>query len=107
MSNYLHKYLRILKVEDTYRQQVITFVNNCLQKRLTAIFHDYFRQRTADYHIRNPGLDIDYGRTNIGYLSVKNTGARLWNNISNELKAKGNQLNFRKHIATYYLATYN
>ena len=38
--------------------------------------------------------------------SVKNVGSRLWNDIPDYLKEKGKQLNFKKHIATYYIQSY-
>ena len=106
-TDYLHKHIRLLNVIDIYRQQLLCFVSNSTYNRLPTTFNNYFIQRPATYNIRNRGLEVNYGRTNFGLLTVKNTTARLWNSIPIELKEKASQLNFRKHIAVHYISGYN
>ena len=102
-TNYLHKYMRILKVSDIYRQQLICFHGNNIRRKLPIIFNNYFGIINTNYNFRNPALDIDFGRTNYGLLTVKNSTLRLWHSLPNELKDKASQLNFRKHIATHFM----
>ena len=71
------------------------------------MFHEYFRFRTSIYDIRYLGLDTTYGRTNYGLIMVKNTAARVWNSVDEDIRKKSSQLNFRKIIATYYIKKYN
>ena len=106
-TDFLHKHIRLLKVKDIYRQQLLCFLNKCTHNRLPDAFNDYFIQRPTAYTTRNPeDLEVTYGRTNFGLLTVKNKAARLWNSIPLELKEKASQLNFRKHIATHYIHEY-
>ena len=88
-------------------QQLLCFLSKCTHNRLPDAFNDYFIQRPTTYTTRNPeDLEVTYGRTNFGLLTVKNKAARLWNSIPLELKEKASQLNFRKHIATHYIHGY-
>ena len=106
-TDFLHKHIRLLKVKDIYRQQLLCFLSKCTHNRLPDAFNDYFIQRPTAYTTRNPeDLEVTYGRTNFGLLTVKNKAARLWNSIPLELKEKASQLNFRKHIATHYIHEY-
>ena len=105
-TDLLHKSIRLLRVDDIYRQQLIMFTNNCLLKRLPHTFDNYFEHRISQYDLRDLGLQVSYGRTNYGLSKVKNTAARLWNSLPTELTEKKTQLNFRKHIATYYISKY-
>ena len=70
------------------------------------MFNTYFNVRDVPYDLRNRILDPDFGRIDVGYYSVKNVGSRLWNDIPDYLKEKGKQLNFKKHIAAYYIQSY-
>ena len=106
-TDYLHRYVRLLKVCDIYKQQLLCFVTNVIHKRVPENFHNYFTYRTTAHNIRNQGLVIEFGRTNYGYLTVRNVGARLWNSLSRDIIEKLSQLNFRKHISSYYIDTYN
>ena len=105
-TNYLHKYMRILKVSDIYKQQLLCFYGNNIRMTLPIVFFNYFGQRQVNYSLRNQTLDTDYGRTNFGLNTVKNTTLRLWNSIPQTLKEKAPQINFRKHVATHYINGY-
>ena len=107
-TNQIHSCLRILKVEDIYKLHILLFINNCLQGKSTDFFNSYFSSiRDMPYTLRNQNLQPDYARIQVGYLSVKNIATREWNMISQDLKSKSNQLNFKKHIATYLISQYN
>ena len=103
----LHKELRLLKVNDAYRQQLICFVNNCFAKKTPTMFYNYFNYKITPYGLRQEKLDTTYGRTNYGLLMVKNTAARTWNSAYLVLKDKLYQINVRKVIASYYIQGYN
>ena len=105
-TNALHSEMKLLKVTDIYKLQLIMFVNNCSQGRLPRHFRSYFNTRISEYNLRNLGLEPAYGRIGIGYFTVKNTGSRLWNEIPEELKHKAKQLNFRKHVAQHLISSY-
>ena len=106
-TNQLHLDLRILKIKDMYKMQMLIFLSTCQQKKSIPYFNSYFLQRTNPYPIRNRGLQPDFRRSNVGYFSVKNICSREWNNIPIQLKQKSTQLNFRKHIARHYLSFYS
>ena len=93
-------------MEDIYRTHLILFVNKCIGKKSNSFFNSYFKTRDNHYALRNEGLDIDFARTQAGYLTVKNVGSRLWNELLPDLKEKGNQSNFKKLVAGHYIAGY-
>ena len=105
-TNQLHSDLRILKIVDMYKMQLLMFTNTCLQTKSIPYFNSYFTQREVPYSLRRHGLDPDYANINVGYFSVKNICSRQWNDFPAELKEKSKQLNFRKHIARHYLSFY-
>ena len=105
-TNQLHLEMRLLKVKDIYRMQLLLFMTKCLHGKSTQIFNSFFSVALRPYHLRNQGYETDYARTNVGYFSIKNNCIREWNNIPHQLKDKSMQLNFKKHIATHYLTYY-
>ena len=86
--------------------QLIIFINNCLLGRSIPHFNTYYSSRKIPYPIRDRGLDPDFARTNIGYLSVKNVSTRLWNALPQDLESKRTQKNFRKHITRHFITNY-
>ena len=106
-TNDLHTRLRLLKVEDVYNLHLIVFINKCVRGNSIPYFNSYFQIRENPYSLRDRRLATDFARTQIGYLTVKNIAVRKWDEISPELKAAGNQLNFRKLIASHFISRYN
>ena len=106
-TNKLHRTLRILQVKDIYKVQIIQFANMCLRKKSIPYFNDYINVRAIPYEVRNLTLNADFGRINIGFLSVKNTSSREYDSLPAALKEKGKFLNFKKHLATHFLSFYN
>ena len=106
-TNKLHLSLRLLKVEHIYKMHIILFINKCIQKRSTVFFNSYFNDRDRPYPIRNRGIERERSRILVGYLTVKNIASREWNMILPNLKEKCRLLNFKKHIATFFIEQYN
>ena len=105
-TNQLHLNLRLLKVEHIYKMQLLLFINRCMLGKSTTLFNSYFGYRDVQYRLRSRNLNPDFARLQVGYLSVKNIASREWNRISPSLKNKSNQLNFKKHIASYFISQY-
>ena len=105
-TNEIHKDMNILKVKDIQNANIICFVKNCLIKRCPKYFFDYFTIRTSQYEIRDTDLNVMRCRIELGSLSTKIVGAKLWNNIPEDIKVKKNQLNFRKIICKHYISLY-
>ena len=105
-TNELHKFMNILKVKDIQNANIVCFVKNCLIKNCPTQFNDYYTNHTTQYAIRNPSLNVMRSRTQFGSLSIKITGAKLWNHLPNCIKEKKEQLNFRKIICKHYISNY-
>ena len=105
-TNELHSMLKILKVKDLQSTNIICFVNNCLSRRYSKLFHRYYLDRITPYLTRNRGLLIPKHRTTIGSLSLKIKGAKMWNNFPAETKELRDQLNFRGHVVDLYVNNY-
>ena len=106
-TNKLHRKMRLLQVKDIYKVQIIQFANTCLRRKSIPYFNSYINLRVIPYDVRNLTLDTDYGRINIGLLSVKNTSSREYDRLPAALKDKGKFLNFKKHLASHFLTFYN
>ena len=79
-TNDLHRKIKILKIKDNYKVNILNFVNNCLQKRCPDYFQDYFRYKSTSYGLRNRQLDRKIYKTETGYRnSKKNKGTEFWN----------------------------
>ena len=106
-TNKLHRKMRLLQVKDIYKVQIIQFANTCLRRKSIPYFNSYINLRVIPYDVRNLTLDADFGRINIGLLSVKNTSSREYDRLPPTLKDKGKFLNFKKHLASHFLTFYN
>ena len=61
---FLHKQLSLLKVEDIYTTNLLSFVNECRARRSAPVFHDYFSVHESEYEVRNVGrLNVPRART--------------------------------------------
>ena len=108
-TNQLHIDMNTLKVTDIYRFKISQFVYNCLSGNQICNFSNYFTVR-GNYHHRNlrniNQLHTPTIRTELGRTTVQNTGATLWNNISDNIKAVKSihifkKLQFKSIISEY------
>ena len=96
-TNELHLSNNILKIDDIYKVKILTFVHDCLNKKVIPLFQNYFQYQrdTHNYHTRNPyKLVQTKAKTNLCLSSVKSMGATLWNNSA---IAQSN-INSSKHL---------
>merc|ERR1711888_484446 len=70
----LHE-LKILKLKDITNQEILTFVHNYFSNFSDRITRNSFTT-----------IKIDVHKTDIAARSLKNSGAKKWNNLSNDLK---------------------
>ena len=96
----LHDEFEILKIKDIIKQEVATFVHNFFSNSLPPVFDGYF-ETLVSYHNRNTRygsnlIRIQNHYTDIAASSIKIQGAKVWNNLNNDLKKVDKVKNFRK-----------
>ena len=107
-TNYIHKYLHILKISDIYKVAILEFVHDCHNNRTPSTFQNYFQQGQTHYNTRQTGnLRPNYARLTLGSTCVKNQGARLWNEIHHVTRGMDNRKQFKKSIAKDIILNYN
>ena len=82
-------------------------MNKCVSRKSNSFFNSYFHNRDTPYNLRDMGMDIDFARTQIGHSTVKNAASRIWNTVPLMLKDKRHQLNFKKLVASHFIAKYS
>ena len=102
----LHKDLRVLKVSDLYKVNILVFVNKCLMGLCPDIFMEYYTHKVSAYNLRNTDLYIPRCRTKLGSLSAKVVGAKLWNDMSPTISAHFYKKNFKKHLLSNIISGY-
>ena len=106
----LHKSMELLKVTDITEQEIVTFVHNYFRNNLPPVFNDYYNT-LANQHQRNTrnGHNLLYilGHvTDIAASSIKIAGAKLWNNLDNNLKNIPKSKSFRSQFKKLKLSSY-
>ena len=81
----LHAMLNILKVNDMFKTNILSFVNRCLLFDVSPVFYDYFKYQEINYDLRFKRLEVPRFRNNYGMFRVPVQGADLWNNIPDTL----------------------
>ena len=98
-TNTLHNDMKILKVDDLYKTEVLSFVYSFINNKLPSVFNNYFKTlrechavntRHSQYMLWDPMI-----KTKIGRGSIKQKGVQLWNGIDNNLKECSNIKLFR------------
>ena len=102
----LHADLKILKVKDIYQVNVIAFVNNCLLKKGSTLFHKYYAYQTHGYLVRQRNLTVPRPRIDIGEFSTKITGALMWNSLPITIKEKSRLKSFKKIVTKHFVQRY-
>ena len=90
-TNQLHKELDILKVKDVYKSRVLNFVFLCLNHTPLCMFNNYFqkRQNLHDRNLRDKkNLHVPVGYSAMALSTTKINGAKIWNELSLEIKKK-------------------
>ena len=105
-TNDLHRELNILKVNDIFLSNTLTFVNCCLRGDYPVYFRDYYVYRNVTYNLRNNDLFVQRTRTVLGSLASSVQGAKLWNELAENLTHQKLKKNFKKHLVQFYIRTY-
>ena len=101
-TNTLHNDMEILKVNDIYNIEVLSFVHNFLNQNLPHVFNNYFKTlrechslntRNSKHTIRDPMF-----KTKIGRGSVKQKCVQFWNRTDSSLKDISDIKSFRKAV---------
>ena len=98
-------------MEDVYTHSLQQFVYKCVNDNPILNFKNYFVTRGTNnpntLNLRNSGqLHIPTVSTEIGRKSVKFSGANLWNNNSNYLKASKSIHIFKKRLFNFLMTQY-
>ena len=95
----LHDEFELLKVNDLTKQEIATFVHNYFSNSLPSVFDGYF-ETLASNHNRNTrnGENLLKIHTNTSFTNptIKVQGAKVWNNMNNDLKKIPKVKRFRK-----------
>ena len=106
-TNELHNDFKILKVNDIFEVNVLSFVKKCLYGECPALFKDYFNYQQHNYNVRVNKLHVPQSRTILASSSVKIKGAILWNNLDTNVKSKSHLKSFTKLLKIHYINKYN
>ena len=105
----LHRDLKILKVEHIYQQSVLRFVHNCVIESPIEVFENYFTSRDHVHGHNTRGshnLVTHRARSQMGQKTTHYTGAKLWNNLGQEIINAPSKYSFKKRIFKHYIAQY-
>ena len=98
----LHNELKLLKVEDLYKQEILTFVHNFQNNKLPPVFDSYFTSFSNIHDIntryRNTNFIVPRVSSNLGSTSISFEGAIFWNNLDTMKKEIKSVKLFRKSI---------
>ena len=100
-TNKIHNDLDLLKINDIYESEILSFFYNCVNKNVPKALGNYFtimgdthnfNTRNKKYILRDPCF-----KSKIGRLSVKQKGVQLWNKMDKSLKLSESSKVFRKN----------
>ena len=103
----LHKDLKILQVNDLYKANVMKFVYKCTQGVVPNVFLDHYACITHNHRTRQSNmLSVPRTRIKIGEKSSKVVGAKLYNNLPNQIKDSITLKSFSKRVRNMLLDGY-
>ena len=101
-TNKLHNELKLLKVDDLYKQEILTFVHNFQNNKLPSVFEHYFTSFSDIHDIgtryRDTNFILPRVSSNLGSTSISFEGAVLWNDLDNVNKEIKSVKSFRKSL---------
>ena len=108
-TNKLYHEIKLLKCIDIYKFFIGLLVYKQQHNILPVIFADYYKVN-SDINTRctrqSKDLHIPLLRTKGGQKSLKYIGAKIWNNISNEIKEKSSMYSFKKLLRNELIRSY-
>ena len=89
-TNILHKCYGILKVKDLYESKILNFMHKVHHnpEKLPNAFHNYFETNEGKYKYetrQRKDYKLCRTRKHWGDQMLKNKGARLWNNLPDNI----------------------
>ena len=114
--------LEFLKISDIYKIQINKFIHDCLSGYAPLQFNSWFNLKSTihNHHTRSnvqlltnnvintSNLFIPFARTtHYGKKSIKVLGPKIWNEMSNKIRAIKSKKVFAYKLKNYYIANYN
>ena len=112
-TNKLHNDLELLKINDIYESEILSFVYNCVNKNVPKVMGNYFTMLSDTHNVntrnKNHILYDPCLKSKIGRLSVKQKGVQLWNKLDKSLKNQKTQKLLRNKltILCYHILSHN
>ena len=101
-TNVLHTQHKILKVEDIFLQEKLSFVHNHENNKLPSMFSNYYVKFLQIHNIAtrnsNNSFIVPTFNSNFGSYSMKIDGAKIWNKLENSIKQITSIKNFRRKV---------
>ena len=100
----LFKGLHLLRVSDVFNSKLLTFVYDSVTMMATSCFHGYFSlSSTVHNHATRQSCRKDLyliRKTTLRYGlgSIRNLGAKLWNELSREIRTSASRLIFKRKL---------
>ena len=99
-TNKLHNELKLLKIEDLYKQAILTFVHKFQNNKLPFVFDSYFTSFSEIHNIntrnRNNNFIVPRVTSRLGSTNISFVGAVSWNNLDRLSKEIESEKSFRK-----------
>ena len=96
-----------MKVEDIFKQEILTFVHNFKNEKLPLVFSNYFTTFSQIHGINtrnsNTNFIIPKVSSNLGSTSITFEGAVLWNNLDKQMKESTSVKSFRKLLKDTFM----
>ena len=110
-TNILHKCCGILKVKDLYEAKILNFMHKVHHnpEKLPNAFHNYFETNESKYKYetrQRKDYKLCRTRKHWGDQMLKNKGARLWNNLPDNIKHINNLKIFSDEIKNLKILKY-
>ena len=112
--------LKILKIVDIYKYQILKFIFKTLKKLTPSQFHNWFIVNSERHNYRtrsnfnadtvycNRTLFVPSARTtNYGLKQLKVNGPRIWNELPSNVRNESSLFIFMKSIISYLLSSYS
>ena len=103
----LHKDLNVLKINDLYKCNVLSFVNDTLMRKCPEIFETYFQLKYSRYDFRQKGqLKMPPARLNLGDRAVRTHGVKLWNGMETSIQQYRFTTSLKSQLMKWYISIY-
>ncbi len=105
----LHNDLKMLLVEDTFKQSIAQFAHKYIYDKLPQAFEQYFiiNEDVHSYNTRHAKmLHIDRRRNEQAKCMVTYTGSVIWNDLPENVRSTENNQSFKRLVKNHYLGMY-